>query len=196
GCISNPPAVYAIDISAANAVPDGTATRLFYTSQFDGICNALAWDTANKIVYTQDGNTITRFKEFPDGEGGSFWNEVLPDFSSETTTCSDLNGLAASNSLFAACGSTGEFTGPTIKQLNKNDGTVISSFAVSLPIGAGVVGNPEDLECDPLSFPGKSVIWTTARSTNTLFAVESPACGLGGGPPPPGLSCVNPADTI
>jgi hypothetical protein len=188
GCISNPPKVYAIDISAANTIADGTSTFLFNTTQFNGICNALAWDTASKTVYTQNGDTITRWRQVP---GGTTWAEVTPAFSSTTTTCSPLNGLAASDSLFAACGPPSSESSATIKQLNKTSGAVVSSFNVSLPIDPvdGIVGEPEDLECDPLSFAdtAESAIWTTDRSTNKLFAVASPACGLGGGAAPPPL---------
>jgi hypothetical protein len=189
GCISNPPKVYAIDISAANTIADGTSTFLFNTTQFDGICNALAWDTATKTVYTQDGDTITRWKQVP---GGTTWAQVTPAFPPATTTCFGLSGLAASDSLFAACGPDVEFGDPTIKQLNKTNGAFVSSFNVSLPIGIEITGEPEDLECDPLSFAStaESAIWTTDRSTNKLFAVASPACGLGGGAaPPPLITC-------
>jgi hypothetical protein len=157
--------IYAIDISPFNAVPDGTATFLFNGAPSFDICDGVAWDAGDNTVYQSPDVHDTIFHY---SEAGA----LLGSFPAPAG-CPNSGLAVGGASLFAACNGV-----LTMYQVNKSTGATFTSFPT-----AGT--RTEDLECDPVSFPGTDAMWSKDAFTDQIFAFEIPAgtCGFAGGPP-------------
>ncbi|MGH8896104.1 MAG: hypothetical protein ACRDZ4_03555 [Egibacteraceae bacterium] len=157
--------VYGIDVSPFNSTADGTATFLFNAQPGFDICDGVAWDTGDDTVWQSPdvSDTIYHFS----ATGTLLGTLPVP------AGCPNSGVAVGGTSIFAACnGNT------TIYELNKSDGSVVTSF----PSGGS---RTEDLECDPVTFSdqNKDTIWSKDAFDNEFFAFEIPAgrCGFAGG---------------
>jgi len=172
--------IYAINISPFDGTAnDGTATFLFNSASGFTICDGLAWDTEDNTIFQSPDvfGTIFHFSET---------GTLLNSFPAPPG-CPNSGLAVGGTSLFAACDGV-----LTIHQLNKNTGSVFTSFPT-----AGQ--RTEDLECDPVSFAatGKDAMWSKDAFTDQVFAFEIPAgtCGFAGGPPVVPAACPNGSTT-
>jgi hypothetical protein len=165
-------AIYRIDISPFNGTADGTATFLFNGQSALEICDGVAWDTADDTIFQSPDISSTIYHY-------SLSGTLLGSFASPPG-CPKNSGLAIGGaSLFASC--NGDLL---VFQLNKSTGAVFNSFTYT-----GT--RTEDLECDPVSFPGSDAMWSKDAYTNQVFAFEIPGgtCGFAGGPPVVPAAC-------
>lgn len=122
-----------------------------------------------------------------DGEDDTIW--VSPD-SSSTVYHYDLSGTQLGSfyvgSLLAGCGNSGIAVGGEKLYLANNGCSTIFEVPKDFSSSTQLASYParlEDLECDGVSFPGKSVIWSQDAYDRVLNAWEIPSglCELGGG---------------
>jgi hypothetical protein len=164
-------AIYSINISPYDAIPDGTSTFLFNGHPGFAICDGLTWDSADSTFYQSPdvNDTVYHFSQT-----GTQLNTIpVP------AGCPNSGVAVGGTSLFMACdGNT------IIHQTDKTTGAVFRTIT-----SGG--SRTEDLECDPLSFSSQltDAIWSKDAFDNDFFAFAIPAgtCGVGGGAP------VNPA---
>jgi hypothetical protein len=163
-CASNrdhgsPHGIYTINPST------GAATFLFNAAAGLDVCDGVAWDNSDRTVYMSPDVSDTIYQY-------NLAGTLLRSFP-VPAGCPN-SGLAVSGGeLYAACNGV-----LTVHQINKSSGASTLSFP-----SAGQ--RTEDLECDPITFPGMNAIWSKDAYTNTFFAFEIPgACNIGGAAPP------------
>jgi hypothetical protein len=190
GCTSNMAGnhdVYKIDIKT------GAATFLFEAAAGFDICDGVAWDAATDTVYMSPdvSNTIYTYPLDASDNVISTTSFPVPFDSLAGDSCPN-SGLAVSgDSIWAACNGN-----VRVEQISKTTHALMTSFHSGTQ-------RTEDVECDPLSFEGKDVIWTKEAYLDEVFAFEIPrgSCNLAGTvpnplpavPPGPGYCCPGPA---
>ena len=182
GCASNagdglPHGIFKIDALT------GAATHLFDAAAGFDVCDGVTWDASDNTIWMSPDVSSTIYHYAEDGT-------EIEHFPSPPGC--DNSGLAVSgDSLYASC-----------------DGNLLIHKLAKAPPHADDPAVPpfatggqrtEDLECDPLSFPGKDVLWSKDGRLNEVFAFEVPrgTCGIAGAPPvtPPTLPASCSTDT-
>ncbi len=160
----SPVSVYQIDPSTGLATYQFTAI----TGGF-GFTDGLAYDGTDDTIWVSDdvSTIIDHFQS-----DGTFLGTLTP-----TDAAGDplgaISGVLVGKGDLLYLGRNGL---GLIDQVKKSDGTFIGSFA-------SPGGRDEDLECDVVSFPGKTVIWSKDAYNDTVTAieVEDGTCECGGG---------------
>lgn len=150
----------------------GLATLLFYPNRCLGYMDGLAYDAIEDVIYFSPDATSNEVCKFrPDGT---------------------LVGAIAISSIVSwpsGCGNSGlAVGGDQIYFGTAHCGAIVRSdkaTRTSTGIFSSPGGRDEDLECDPVTFPGVDVIWSKDAYNNkvTAFQIEDNTCGLGGQPP-------------
>ena len=162
-------AVYKINLKT------GAATHLFDGQSGQVICDGIAWDAEQQMVYqSRDVSDIInkyQLDRITDAktDAGTF---PVP------ATCLNPIGGGKANSGIAVSGpNVWEACDGAVRvfQVDKSSGTEITNFS-------GGVQRTEDLECDPLSFLNRDVIWSKEAYNDEVFAFEIPrgTCNLAG----------------
>ena len=163
---SCPVEVYQIDPST------GVATYQFsMLSQTWCFCDGLAYDGIDDTVWVSDdiSDDIEHFQA-----DGTYLSTLTPT-NAAGGTLGGISGVLVGkgDQLYLGRNGWGE-----IVQVKKSDGSFIASFATP-------GGRDEDLECDVVSFPGKTAVWSKDAYDDTVTALEVEAgtcvCGGGGG---------------
>jgi hypothetical protein len=182
GC-ENDPTALASTVRLYVITPNKTATwdaRLAMTANIapanSRVCDGLAWDSSDGTLYMA-----------VDGAANIFQFDLLHAPANPATVSSPIKTLTLNDNCTAASIMVSGDTliencdfaqlPATIRVLRKSDGGVVSSFTTSAP-GAN---RPEDMECDPVTFAPRNVVWTRPEN-DTLVAIEvTPAmCNLAG----------------
>jgi hypothetical protein len=166
-----PHGVYRVDVGS------GATTFMFNAAAGLDLCDGIAWDVIDDSVFVSPdiSDRIFRYSE----TGTALGTVNAP------AGCPNSGIAVSGQNLFAACNGV-----LRIHQLDKTNGNVFTSFD-----SAGQ--RTEDLECDPVSFPGVSAMWSKDAFTPTVYAFEIPAgtCGFGGGPPVAPARCADGSTT-
>lgn len=182
----NDGALYSIDFSRFNTIPDGTASAVPRPAGLPGNCAGLAWDPEEDMVYQGvTGNNavigVHRFRSGTDTLLGSF-----------STPCAPSGLAVTGGALLVACDGVS-----TILRLDKNTGATLAGFGalgvLGFPAGTKLSPDLGDLACDPVTFhrdPAtgedrfRDAIWSrNGFNGNGVVALEMPpfTCGLPGG---------------
>ena len=161
----SPVSVYSIDPST------GFATYLFTAvSGGFGFTDGLAYDGSDDTIYVSD-DVSTVIDQHSASTGAHI----------RTFTPTDAGGnpLGSISGVLVGAGDLlylGQNGAGQIIQVKKSDGSYIGQFA-------SPGGRDEDLECDVVSFPGLTAIWSKDAYNNTVTAieVEPDTCACGGG---------------
>ncbi len=158
-------------------VDTGAATFMFNGAVGNDICDGVAWDAGDDTVWVSP-DVATQVSHYT--ETGTLLGTV-----NVPSGCPN-SGIAVSGpNLFAACNGV-----LRIHQLDKTNGNSFTSFTT-----AGQ--RTEDIECDPVSFPNVSAMWSRDAYTSSVYAFEIPpgTCGFGGGPPVAPARCADGSTT-
>lgn len=159
-----PVSVYRVDPST------GMATYVFTTlSGSYGFCDGLAYDGSDDTLYVSDdvSNVIDHWSV-----SGTYLRTLTPTDASGNTLGA-ISGVLVGKGDLLYLGQNGR---GQIVQVKKSDGTFLGNFATP-------GGRDEDLECDVVSFPGKTAVWSKDAYNDTVTAIEVEAgtCACGGG---------------
>ena len=163
---AQPVDIYQIDPTTGVATYQFSAVSVTF-----GFSDGLAYDGIGDTLWVSDdiSNNIDHFQA-----DGVYLGTLTPA-NAAGGTLSDISGVLVGKGdlLYLGRNGWGE-----IVQVKKSDGSFIASFAT-------VGGRDEDLECDVVSFPGKTAVWSKDAYDDTVTALEveagTCACGGGGG---------------
>lgn len=148
------------------------------TSVGAGCADGLAFDGSGSesLYYSGDGACLVGHSD----------TSAIPLGGSPRNVCSPplLGGPSNGNSGIAVGGSHLYMATPNAQQIWRVDKTAPSSTLFK-QLGQYL----EDMECDSVTFPGKSALWVINAFDRVLRALEIPdgSCNFGGVPPPDGI---------
>jgi len=149
----------------------GVATFQFTTfSGGFGFTDGLAYDGSDDTVYVSD-DVSTVIDQHSAGTGAHIRTFTPTDAGGNPLR--QISGVLVGKGDLLYLGRDGA---GQIAMVKKSDGSFLGTFA-------SPGGRDEDLECDVVSFPGKTVIWSKDAYNNTVTAieVEEGTCECGGG---------------
>ena len=162
-----PNKLYKVDL------PSGTTTLIKdpLPPNIGTFCDGLAYDENDPTSDSDD-----RIWYSPDVSPTTFELDLAGN-----TVDSFLSGISCGNSGIAVGGTDLYLSNDGCDQIQRFD--KVSKANLGLFSAPG--DRPEDLECDPVTFPGKDAIWVRMFENNHLKAYEilDDTCGIGGHPP-------------
>ena len=148
---------------------------------FDGLAFDAADAGGGGLWHSADQECLVGHTSANPGSGNNGVLLAAPN-PNPATVCPAKLGSGGKNSGIAVGGTnlflaTPVGSSPGIWQTGKAFSTAPTQFE-------SITNHSEDLECDPVTFPGKDVIWMTTNEDRTLRPYELPpgSCGLGGAP--------------
>jgi hypothetical protein len=171
--------VYLITLSPLPPLLPTTATGTFKFSTSNGCRDGLAFDGTNTTLWAS-GDESDSIQHYSLGPPNGPTGTLMASFSGLVAKLGGLHG----NSGIAVGGSTLYLANDGGEQIYQCDKGLVTCTLMSTFPGHRI----EDLECDNVTFPGKSAIWSQDAYDRILNAWEIPAgtCAFGGGGPPVG----------
>jgi len=124
-----------------------------------GFCDGIAYDGTDDTVYVSDD--VSSVIDQHSASTGAFIRTLTPK-NAAGGTLGLISGVLVGQGDLLYLGRNGK---GQIVQVKKSDGSFLDVFA-------SPGGRDEDMECDVVSFPGKTVIWSKDAFNNTVTAIE------------------------
>ena len=171
-----PHAVYRIHLNPllGQEKPYGTAEFLFNVAAGGGPCDGFAWDASDDTIYMSPDLHDSVFHYTEAGQP----HPTVPTVP-VPAGCPNSGVAVSGSSLFLACNGVS-----TVYQVDKITGAEIANFS-------SAAQRTEDIDCDPVNFPGQDAVWTRDAFQDRLFAFAIPenSCGVAGGTPSVPATC-------